>query len=143
MKLAIALALALCAPLVAAADWQVYQSGSALELAIDRDAIWREDGLVHFMNQEKFAKKQHEKGYEVDYYIRRTEALADCAKGQYVFLASFYFGREGEHVWSAMFPLPRHLWTWQPVYQGSVADKMLTLVCDLGRSAPTKTIKRP
>lgn len=133
----------LLTPLTHAADWQVYQSGSELGLAIARDTIWREDKLVHFNHQERFAKPQHEKGYEVDYYIRRTEGLADCDKLQYVFLGSYYFDRDGKHVWSAMYPLPKFLWKWQPVYQGSVADKMLTLVCDLGRSAPYKTIKRP
>jgi D-alanyl-D-alanine dipeptidase len=142
LKRSIALMM-LLAPLAQAADFQVYQPGSALELAIDRDAIWREKDGVHFVNQERFAKQQHEKGYAVDYYIRRTEGLADCAKFQYVFLASYYFDRDGGHVWSALYPLPRHLWTWQPVYQGSVADKMLSLVCELGRSAPNKTINRP
>lgn len=143
MKRSLLLALLLLPPLVQAAAWQVYQRGDALELAIDRDAIWREDGLVHFVNQERFAKPQHEKGYEVDFYIRRTEGLADCAKFQYVFLASYYFDRDGGHVWSATYPLPRFRWKWQPVYQESVADKMLSLVCELGRSAPNKTIKRP
>jgi hypothetical protein len=143
MNKVIALTLLLLAPLAHAADWQVYQSGSELELAIARSTIWREDKLVHFNHQERFAKRQYEKGYEVDFYTRRTEGLADCAKFQYVFLASYYFGRNNEHVWSAMYPLPKFRWKWQPVPQGSVADKMLTLVCDLGRSAPYKTIKRP
>ena len=143
MNKVIAAASMLLAPMVYADDWQGYQSGAELELAIDRSTIWREDNLVHFNHQERFAKQQHEKGYEVDYYIRRTEGLADCAKSQYVFLGSYYFGRNNEHVWSAMYPLPTFLWKWQPVYQGSVADKMLTLICDLGRSAPYKTIKRP
>lgn len=143
MKQAIALALLLLAPLAHADDWRVYQSGSELELAIDSSTIWREDNLVHFNHQERFAKKQHEKGYEVDYYIRRTEGLADCALSQYVFIASYYFGRNNEHVWSTMYPVPKYAWKWLPVYQGSVADKMLTLICDLGRSAPNKTIKRP
>lgn len=143
MQRLIVLLMLLCAPLAQAADFQVYDSGSGLELAIDRDAIWREKDGVHFVNQERFAKQQHDKGYNVDFYIRRTEGLADCAKFQYVFLASYYFDQEGGHVWSAMYPLPRFRWTWQPVYQGSVAEKMLSLVCELGRSAPNKTINRP
>ncbi|HJV06739.1 MAG TPA: surface-adhesin E family protein [Chromobacteriaceae bacterium] len=131
---------ALTAPALAAqADWVVYQRGSALELAVDRQSIWLEkDGLVHFVNQERFSERQYEKGYRFAFDIRRTDGYADCSKNQFALVGSSYYTRNNQHIFSSMFPLQRYAWTWQPVYDGSVADAMLQVVCAAAKTAPRK-----
>lgn len=146
MKTWVGLALgALLAPALAApvADWAVYRQGEALELAVDLNAIWREDGLIHFVNQERFAERQYEKGYDVKFHIRRTTGYADCARYQYAFVSSDYYTASNKHVWSTMYPLQRYSWTWQPVYEDSVADAMMRVVCAAGKTASSKKSNRP
>ena len=141
MKLRISLLLALAATpaLAETADWGVYQQGSALELAMDRNSIWVEqDGLVHFVNQERFSERQYDKATDIKYYIRRTTGYADCAKQQYALVGLEYAGKNNRHLYSSMFPVQRFAWNWQPVYQNSVADTMLQVVCYLAKSAPHK-----
>ncbi|AXK39573.1 surface-adhesin E family protein [Crenobacter cavernae] len=133
----------LAAPLAHAADWQVYESGDALELAIDRDAVWRENGLVHFVNQERFAEKRYDKRYDVRYAIRRSVGWADCEKSRYALVSSSYHSASGRSLYATLFPLQRYNRSWQPVYEGSVADAMLTRVCELGRNAPNKKSPKP
>ncbi|WP_230370481.1 hypothetical protein [Paludibacterium denitrificans] len=101
---------ALTAPALAAqADWVVYQRGSALELAVDRQSIWLEkDGLVHFVNQERFSERQYEKGYRFAFDIRRTDGYADCSKNQFALVGSSYYTRNNQHIFSSMFPLQRY-----------------------------------
>ncbi|WP_293765049.1 surface-adhesin E family protein [uncultured Aquitalea sp.] len=121
------------------ADWVVYQQGDALELSLDRRAVWVEkDGLVHFVNQERFAERQTDKATSVQFNIRRTEGYADCKRQQYVFVGLEYYSRNNKHLYSTMFPVPRYAWKWQPVYQGSVADTMLENVCNIAQTAPRK-----
>lgn len=121
-------------------DWVVYQRSSALELSVNRDAIWVEkDGLIHFVNQERFSEYRVEKYYRLKYHIRQLEGYADCRNRQYAFVGSTYYSDTGKHLFSSMFPLPKHAWKWQPVSQdGSVADSMLGRVCTLARTAPHK-----
>jgi hypothetical protein len=141
MKLRISLLLALAAApaLAETADWGVYQQGSALELAMDRNSIWVEkDGLVHFVNQERFSERQYDKATDIKYYIRRTTGYADCARQQYVFVGFEYASKSGRQLYSTMFPVQRFAWKWQPVEAGSVADTMLQVVCYLAKTAPHK-----
>ena len=141
MKTRISLLLALLSlPAMAAEpDWGVYQQGSALELSMDRNSIWVEkDGLVHFVNQERFSERQYDKATDIKYYIRRTSGYADCAKQQYALVGLEYAGKNDRHLYSSMFPVQRFAWSWQPVYQNSVADTMLQVVCYLAKSAPHK-----
>jgi hypothetical protein len=136
---AITISAACCAfPVMAAsANWQVYQRGSAMELALDRGAIWSEsDGLVHFVNQERFAKPLFEKNYKVWFSIRRTTGYADCARQQYVLVSTDFYSDSNRHVWSTMYPVPRYAWKWQPVVEDSVAASMINLVC--ANPAPRK-----
>lgn len=125
-------------PAVAAtADWQVYQQGAALELALDRNATWAEsDGLVHFVNQERFAKRLFDKHYQVWFSIRRTTGYADCQRMQYVLVSTDFYSDSNRHVWSTMYPVPRYAWKWQPVMEDSVAASMIKLVC--ANPAPRK-----
>ncbi|AXE37106.1 surface-adhesin E family protein [Chromobacterium phragmitis] len=119
-----------------AADWVVYQDGAQLQLAIDGNALWLgKDGLVHFINQERFAKQRYEKSYRLHFYIRRTTGYADCKQYQYVFVGSEYFDKNNKHLFSTMFPVPRHAWKWQPVSQDSVAHTMMKVICDAAGSA--------
>jgi len=119
------------------AQWQVYQQGSALELAMDRASLWSEsDGLVHFVNQERFAQRQYDKNYQVNYFIRRTTGYADCQQYRFVFVSTDFYSASNQHVWSTMYPLPRYAWKWQPVYPDSVAAAMMALVCT--NPAPSK-----
>lgn len=112
------------------ADWQVYQRGSALELSLDQNAIWQTpDGLVHFVNQERFTQPQLEKHYQVAYSIRRTTGYADCKKYQYVLVSTDLYSDKNRRIWSTLYPLPRYDWKWQPVYQDSLAGSMIDLVC--------------
>jgi hypothetical protein len=112
------------------ADWRVYQSGAALELSLDRNALWSEpDGLVHFVNQERFTQRQYDKHYQVNFWIRRTTGYADCKQYRYVFVSTDFYTDTNRHVWSTMYPVPRYDWKWQPVYRDSVAGAMMDLVC--------------
>lgn len=112
------------------ADWQVYQSGAALELSLDRNAVWREsDGLVHFVNQERFARPQYDRHYRVTFSIRRTTGYADCRSMQYALVSTDFYSDTNRHVWSTMYPQPRYAWKWQPVIEGSLAEPMIELVC--------------
>jgi len=141
MKIRISLLLALAATpaLADSADWGVYQEGSALELSMDRNSIWSEkDGLVHFVNQERFSERQYDKPTDIKYYLRRTTGYADCAKQQYVLVGLEYAGKNGRHLYSTMFPVQRFAWKWQPVEEGSVAETMLQVVCYLAKTAPHK-----
>ena len=128
-----ALLAAVALPALAAdrlADWQVYQRGPALELALDRNAIWQEpDGLVHFVNQERFSNRQYDKHYQVNFWIRRTTGYADCRQYRYVLVSTAFYRDSNRHVWSTMYPVPRYNWKWQPVYQDSLAGAMMDLVC--------------
>ncbi|KZE31647.1 surface-adhesin E family protein [Crenobacter luteus] len=133
----------LAAPPALAADWLVYEAGEALELAIDRDAVWRENGLVHFVNQERFAERRYDKRYNVRYAIRRSEGWADCGRYRYQLVSSSYHSASGRTLYATLFPLQSYNRSWQPVYEGSVADAMLTRVCELGRSAPNKKSPTP
>ncbi|GGY21597.1 surface-adhesin E family protein [Paludibacterium paludis] len=118
-------------------DWVVYQQGSALELAVDRNAIGLDkDGLVRFVNQERFAERQHDKDHDVDFHIRRVEGVADCNKATYAFTSVSFYSKSNRHVWSQMYPVPRYAWRWEPVVSGSVAHAMMRQVCTLARSAP-------
>jgi hypothetical protein len=125
-------------PVVAqTADWQVYQQGTALELALDRQSVWSEsDGLVHFVNQERFANAQFDSHYKVNFSIRRTTGYADCKRFQYVLVSTDFYDANNRHVWSTLYPVPRYNWKWNPVYQDSVADAMMELVCST--PAPSK-----
>ncbi|PTU64084.1 hypothetical protein DB032_03705 [Chromobacterium sp. Panama] len=129
-------ALALPAQAEPAADWVAYQDGKALQLAIDGNSLWLgQDGLVHFVNQERFDKIQYEKSYKLKFNIRRSVGYADCGKYQYVFVSSDYFDRNNKHLFSTLFPVPRHAWKWQPVYNGSVADAMMKVICEAAGAA--------
>jgi hypothetical protein len=111
-------------------DWQVYQRGAALELALDHNAIWMEpDGLVHFVNQERFTQRQYDTHYQVYFSIRRTTGYADCKQYRYVLVSTDFYSDTNRHVWSTMYPVPRYNWKWQPVYQDSLAGAMMDLVC--------------
>lgn len=140
MKRSLLAVLALFAGLPALAEtanWQVYQRGAALELALDRNAIWAEpDALVHFVNQERFAKRQFDKHYQVWFSIRRITGYADCKRFQYVLVSSDFYSDTNRHVWSTMYPVPRYAWKWQPVLEDSVAASMINLVC--ANPAPRK-----
>ncbi len=141
MKSRIAVSLLLAANAASAAapmsDWVVYQRGSALELAVDRNAITVDkDGLVRFVNQERFDKRQFDKANDVEFYIRRIEGFADCTKASYAFVSVSYYNKNNRHVWSQMFPVQRHSWQWNSVEQGSVAHAMLYQVCLFARNAP-------
>jgi hypothetical protein len=141
MKTRISLLLALLSlPAMAAEpDWGVYQQGSALELAMDRNSIWVEkDGLVHFVNQERFSERQYDKATDIKYFIRRTSGYASCSKQQYTFVGFEYADKRGRQLYSTMFPVQRFAWKWQSVEQGSVADTMLQVVCYLAKTAPHK-----
>lgn len=124
------------------ASWRVYQSGSALELAVDTVDIWRDaKGLIHFVNQERFGEPRLEKALNVRYSIRRTNGIADCGQYQYTFTNSEYFAASGEHLYSQMFPLQEYNRRWNPVYKDSVAHAMMSVVCELGANAPSKKSK--
>ena len=124
---------------VQAADWRVYQAGPALELAVDADSIVRDaEGWTVFVNQERFTEMRRDEALKIRYRIRRTEGRADCTGYRYLFLSASYFSGSGQPVYSQMFPLQRYKWTWQPVYEGSVADAMMRTVCTLARNAPSK-----
>jgi hypothetical protein len=141
MKTRISLLLALVSlPVLAAdADWGVYQQGSALELAMDRNSIWVEkDGLVHFVNQERFSERQYDKATDIKYHIRRTSGYASCSKQQYAFVGFEYADKRGSQLYSTMFPVQRFAWKWQSVAPGSVAETMLQVVCYLAKTAPHK-----
>lgn len=137
--LALACALFSLPALAAEADWGVYQQGSALELAMDRNSIWPEkDGLIHFVNQERFSERQYDKSTDIQYYLRRTTGYADCARQRYALVGLEYASKTGRHLYSTMFPLQRFAWNWQQVEQGSVANTMLQVVCYLAKTAPHK-----
>ena len=85
-----------------------YQDGKALQLAMTAILWLGQDGLVHFVNQERFDKVQYEKSYKLKFNIRRSVGYADCGKYQYVFVSSDYFDRNNKHLFSTMFPVPRH-----------------------------------
>jgi hypothetical protein len=106
MKTRISLLLALLSlPAMAAEpDWGVYQQGSALELSMDRNSIWVEkDGLVHFVNQERFSERQYDKATDIKYFIRRTSGYASCSKQQYTFVGFEYADKRGRQLYSTMF----------------------------------------
>jgi len=64
-------------------NFQVYQSGDALELALDLDSIANvNDGLVRFINQERYAEKKREESLDISYQVRRLEGRADCQNMQ-------------------------------------------------------------
>ncbi|KIA81946.1 surface-adhesin E family protein [Chromobacterium amazonense] len=118
------------------ADWVVYQDGRQLQLAVDGNSLWLgKDGLVHFINQERFAKQRYEKPYQLHYYIRRTTGYANCKQYQYVFVGSEYFDQNNKHLFSTMFPVPRYAWKWQPVNEDSVAHAMMKVICDAAGNA--------
>ncbi|OHX14470.1 surface-adhesin E family protein [Chromobacterium sphagni] len=119
------------------ADWVVYQDGQSLQLAIDGNSLWLgKDGLVHFINQERFGQPRYEKSYRLHFNIRRTTGYADCRQYQYVFVGSEYFDRNNKHLFSTMFPVPRYAWTWQPVNEDSVAHAMMKVICEAAGAAP-------
>ena len=122
------------------ADWQPYHSGNALELSLDRNAIWQEkDGLVHFINQERFVSPQFDAHYRIHFAIRRTRGFVDCARSRYVLTHADFYTASNRLVWASLFPLPRHAWNWVRAPQGSVAHSMVTLVCQIAR---TSTVSR-
>lgn len=119
-----------------AADWVVYQDGGQMQLAIDGNSLWLgKDGLVHFINQERFAKPRYEKSYRLSFHIRRTTGYADCKQYQYVFVGSEYFDKNNKHLFSTMFPVPRYAWKWQPVSEDSVAHAMMKVICEAAGAA--------
>ncbi|POZ60549.1 surface-adhesin E family protein [Chromobacterium alticapitis] len=133
---AILLLFSLAARAESAADWVVYQDGGQLQLAIDGNSLWMgKDGLVHFINQERFAKQRYEKSYRLHFSIRRTTGYADCKQYQYVFVGSEYFDENNKHLFSTMFPVPRYAWKWQPVAESSVAHAMMKVICDAAGNA--------
>jgi len=133
------MALAAMPALANDADWGVYQQGSALELSMDRNSIWLEkDGLVHFVNQERFSDRQYDKATDIEYYIRRTTGYADCSRQQYVFVGFEYASKHEKQLYNTMFPVPRYAWKWQSAEPGSVAATMLQVVCYLAKTAPHK-----
>ncbi|WP_028535548.1 surface-adhesin E family protein [Paludibacterium yongneupense] len=126
--------LILCSlPAAAAAatfDWQVYQRGNALELAVDRNSVQRQaDGLIRFINQERFAEPQFDRGYKVRFSIRRTTVYADCKQGRYALVSSDFYSASNKSVWSTMYPVPRYAWKWQDADDESVAAAMMAAVC--------------
>lgn len=126
----------------AADNWQQYQAGSALALALDPDAIALvNDGLVRFRHQERFTEPQSDERLAIKYRIRVTEGRADCKKFEYAFINADYFGGSGKHVYSQMFPLQRYNWAFERPVAGSVADTMLRLVCRLAPNAPRLKIE--
>jgi hypothetical protein len=137
MKIFLALTLLGLSSAAFAAHWQVYEQGTALELSMDHDSLWTEsDGLVHFVNQERFVKPQYDTHYKVHFAIRRTTGYADCKQNQFVLVSTDFYSADNRHVWSTMYPVPRYDWKWQPVVQDSVADAMISLVC--ANPAPSK-----
>jgi hypothetical protein len=121
---------AMAPALAANFDWQVYQRGGALELAVDRNSLQAQsDGLVRFINQERFAEPQYERSYKIRFSIRRTTVYADCKQGRYALVSSDYYSASNKPVWSTMFPIPRHAWRWADAEDGSVADAMLAAAC--------------
>jgi hypothetical protein len=136
----LALALLGCSGMACAINWQVYEQGSALELSMDHDSLWSEpDGLVHFVNQERFTRPQYDTHYKVHFSIRRTTGYADCPHDQFVLVSTDFYSADNKHVWSTMYPTPRYAWQWQTVNADSVADAMITLVC--ANPAPGKKPK--
>ncbi|MFN4237220.1 MAG: surface-adhesin E family protein [Vogesella sp.] len=123
-------------------NFQVYQSGDALELALDLDSIANvNDGLVRFINQERYAEKKREESLDISYQVRRLEGRADCQNMQYAFINTSYWTARGKHVYTQMFPLQRYNWAFVPVEQGSIAETMLKIVCRLAPSAPSEKIE--
>lgn len=141
MKNRILLSLCLASTPVLADNWLVYEDGAALQLAIDLASIWRENGRIHFVNQERFTLRQKDAKLGISYHIRRLSGWADCSKYQYVFVGANFYTASGRNVYTQMFPLPEYDWAWQPVDQGSVAAAMMREVCRLGRTAQSKKIQ--
>ena len=123
-------------------NFQVYQSGDALELAIDLDSIANvNEGLVRFINQERYAEKKQEDSLGISYQVRRLEGRADCQNMQYAFVNTSYWTKRNQHVYTQMFQLQRFNWTFVPVEQDSIADTMLKIVCRLAPNAPSEKIE--
>ncbi|MEQ6291943.1 surface-adhesin E family protein [Vogesella sp. GCM10023246] len=122
--------------------FEVYQSSEALELSLELDAIANvNEGLVRFVNQERFADKKQEPALGISYQVRRLEGRADCQNRQYAFVNTSYWTSKGKHVYTQMFPLQRFNWTFVPVETGSIADTMLQIVCRLAPDAPRLKIE--
>ncbi|WP_174873799.1 surface-adhesin E family protein [Vogesella oryzae] len=122
--------------------FEVYQSGDALELSLDLDAIANvNEGFVRFVNQERFADKKQEPALGISYQVRRLEGRADCQNRQYAFVNTSYWTANGKHVYTQMFQLQRFNWTFIPVETGSIADTMLQIVCRLAPDAPRLKIE--
>jgi len=114
----------------ATADWQVYDRGAGMELALDHNALWAEpDGLVHFVNQERFTRPVYAKTYKVWFSIRRTTGYADCRQARYALVSTDLYNDNNRHVWSTMYPQPRYAWKWQSISEESVAASMINIVC--------------
>jgi hypothetical protein len=138
VKNGILLSLCLASAPVLADNWLVYEDGQALQLAIDPASIWRENGRIHFVNQERFTLRQQDAKLGISYHIRRLSGWADCSRYRYAFVGANFYTASGKNVYTQMFPLPQYDWAWQAVDQGSVAAAMMREVCRLGRNAPTK-----
>lgn len=122
--------------------FQVYQSGGALELAIDLDSIANvNEGFVRFINQERYAETKQEPKLGIKYQVRRLEGRADCKNRQYAFVNASYWTDKGKHVYTQMFQLQRYNWTFTAVEQDSMADTMIRLVCRLAPNAPSQNIE--
>ncbi|GHD78122.1 hypothetical protein ACFSQE_06010 [Vogesella fluminis] len=123
-------------------EFQVYQSGTGLELSLELATIANvNDGLVRFVNQERFSERKTQKELGIRYHIRRLEGRADCNARQYAFIGASYWTASGQHVYTQMFPLQRFNWTFVPVVADSTADTMLRLVCQLAPNAPSLKIE--
>jgi len=114
----------------ASADWRVYDQGAGMELALDHKSLWVEpDGLVHFVNQERFSRPVFAKTYQVWFSIRRTTGYADCRQARYALVSTDLYNDNNRHVWSTMYPQPRYAWKWQSITEESVAASMVNIVC--------------
>ena len=123
-------------------NYQVYQTGEALELSLDVSSIANvNDGLVRFINQERYGERNTEKDLNIQYHIRRLEGRADCKNNQYAFINASYWTKRGTHVYTQMFPLQRFNWTFAAVIPDSTAETMLRLVCKLAPDAPSLKIE--
>lgn len=123
-------------------DFQVYQSGAALELSIDLASIANvRDGFVRFTNQERYSETKHEDKLDIDYRIRRLEGRADCQKQQYAFVNASYWTAGGKHLYTQMFQLQRFNWEFSAVEPDSVADAMMRIVCRLAPNATSLDIE--
>lgn len=118
------------------AEWRTYQYGKELELALDLNALSiKKDGLIHFVNQERFARPQFDPHYQVDFAIRRLHGYVDCARARYALVSADFYSASNRLVWSSLFPLSRHAWQWKMARQDTVAHEMVIAVCRAAQSA--------